>query len=349
MYNKINTFKKYISFFIIVTFISCERAKKDSELFFIQGNVAYKKGNYEEAIKFYSEAIEKTPEFADAYNNRGTVKMASNKLEEAIADFEKALSIDNEFILAKYNLGEAYSNTNELDKSLELLKQIESKYKDSSFYFVTLSNVLIKKNNYAEANSYLLNAIRLDKNNDKALTNLGFIHYSEKKYTEAKTSFEQAISLNPNQDLAYNNLSLIYAQQENYPKAIKLVDKAININKSVLYENNKGFYLLNIGKIEDGKKLIDNAIEADVKNAWAYRNLGVYYLLTNNYTKALENFEKSDKLDPSVELLNYYLGITQQSLGNTTKACQYWEVGQKLNEPKSIEMLAKHCRLNTTH
>ena len=343
MFNISNTFRKYIFFFIIITFISCERAKKDSELFFIHGNVAYKKGNYEDAIKFYSEAIEKTPDFADAYNNRGTVKMASNKLEEAIADFEKALSIDNEFTLAKYNLGEAYSNTQELDKSFELLKQIETKYKDSSFYFVTLSNVLIKRNNYVEANTYLINAIRLDKNNDKALTNLGFIQYSEKKYNEAKVSFERAISINPNQDLAYNNLSLIYANQGNYLKAIEFVDKAIIINKSILYENNKGYYLLNIGNLEDGKKLIDKVIETDTKNAWAYRNLGVYYFFTKNYTQASENFEKSDKFDPSVELLNYYLGLTQKSLGNQTKACQYWQVGQKLNEAKSMEALSKYC------
>ncbi len=344
MFNKINTFKKYMPFIFALTLISCERSKKDTELFFIQGNVAYKKGNYEEAIKFYSEAIEKTPDFADAYNNRGTVKMASNKLEEAIVDFEKALSIDNEFILAKYNLGEAYSNTIELDKSLELLKQIETKYKDSSFYFVTLSNVLIKKNKYSEANAYLLNAIRLDKKNDKAFTNLGFIQYSERKYIEAKVSFEQAISLNPNQDLAYNNLSLVYANEGNYTKALELVEKAINLNKSILYENNKGYYLLNTGNLEVGKKLIDKTIETDAKNAWAYRNLGLYYILKKDFVKALENFEKSDILDPSVELLNYYLGLTQQNLGNKTKACEYWTVGKKLNEQKSIEKLTKFCK-----
>lgn len=344
MFITINTFIKYLSFFIIITFISCDRSEKDTELFFIQGNVAYKKGNYDEAIKFYSEAIEKTPNFADAYNNRGIVKLAQNNLDAAIVDFEKAVSIDNEFILAKYNLGEAYSNTQELDKSLSLLKQIESKYKDSSFYFVTLSNIFIKKSNYSEANTCLLNALRLNKNNDKAYTNLGFIQYSEKKYSEAKANFEHAIILNPKQDLALNNLSLISANENNYPKAIELVDKAINLNKSTTYENNKGYYLLNIGQLEAGKTLIDKVVETDSKNAWAYRNLGVYYFLKKDFTTALTYFEKSDKLDPSVELLNYYLGFTQQSLNNNVKACQYWKVGTKLNEQKSIEMLAKFCK-----
>ncbi len=347
MLNNINTFKKYIyliTFIISITFISCDSSKKDTELFFIQGNVAFKKGNYEEAIKFYDEAIDKTPTFADAYNNRGIVKSAQQNLEGSIIDFEKAVSLDNDFVLAKYNLGEAYSNTQELDKSLTLLKQIESEYKDSSFYYVTLSNILIKKNNFDEAKNNLENAIRLDKNNDKALTNLGFILYSEKKYDVAKANFERAIEINLKQDLAYNNLSLIYAYEENYPKAVEYVEKAIDLNKNSLYENNKGYYLLNIGKFEDGKKLIDKAIEADSKNAWAYRNLGVYYFLKKDFTKAIAEFEKSDKLDPSVELLNYYLGLSQESLGNTTKACQYWNVGVQLNEQKSIEKLAEFCK-----
>ena len=344
MLNKYNTFRKYISFFIFITFISCERSKKDTELFFIQGNVAYKKGNYEEAIKFYTEAIEKTPDFADAYNNRGTVKLAKNDLEGAILDFEKAVSIDNEFAFAKYNLGETYSRINNLDKSLELFKQIESKYKDSASYYVTLSSIFIKKNNFSEANINILKALTLDKNNEGALTNLGFIQYSEKKFSDAKISFERAISLNSKNEFALNNLSLIYANFDNYKKAIELVDNALSLNNSILFKNNKGYYLLNIGKLQDGKKLIDIVLEADANNAWAYRNLGVYYLLTKKFTQALENFEKSDKLDPSVELLNYYLGLTQQSLGNLSKACQYWTVGKKLNEQKSIEMLTKHCK-----
>ena len=147
-----NTFFKLFTFTtIILLFLpSCARSEKDSELFFIQGNVAYKKGDYEKAIEYFSEAIDKTPTFADAYNNRGSAKLANEDLPGAITDFEKAVSLDNDFILAKYNLGDALSNTERLDESLNLLKSIEKKYQDSSFYFVTLSNIYIQKNKFPE-------------------------------------------------------------------------------------------------------------------------------------------------------------------------------------------------------
>lgn len=347
MKNTFNTFITYKSFIYIITFftfISCKRSDKDTELFFIQGNVAYKKGNYEEAIKFYTEAIEKSPDFADAYNNRGSVQLELQNPVAAIADFEKAVSIDNQFFQAKYNLGETYSTIGEYEKSLNVLKQLESKYKDSSYYHVLLSTISIKKNNFSEANLHIQDALRLNKNSEGAYTNLGFIQYSEKNYKDAKANFEKVLSLNPKQDLAYNNLSLIYANEENFSKAIEMVNKAIEINKNALYENNKGFYLLNSGNLEEAKSLIEKAIEADAKNAWAYRNLGIYYFMKNDFKQALENFDKTDKLDPSVEMLNYYLGLTQKSLGNNAKACQYWEIGKKLNEQKSIEMLGKICK-----
>ncbi|CAH0994953.1 Beta-barrel assembly-enhancing protease [Emticicia aquatica] len=341
-FNTFNIISAYICLIVIIG--GCGRAKKDTELFFIQGNVAYKKGNFEEAIKFYSEAIDKTPKFADAYNNRGSVKLAMDNIDGAILDFEKAVSIDNKFYLAKYNLAEAYSNTDKLDESLSLLKQISQQYKDSSFYFVTLSNVFINKNNFAEASANLATALRLNDKNDKALTNLGYIQYSEKNFEASKNNFEKAIAINPRQDFALNNLSLIYSLNEDYNKALEIIEKALLINNNEIYQNNKSYYLINLNKLEDGRKIIQSVLEKNDKNAWAYRNMGVFYLKSKNYSLALENFMKADKLDPSVELLNYYLGITQQNLGNESKACEYWKIGQKINEVKSIEMLAKVCK-----
>lgn len=340
-----NTFKTFITIIIICTlYTSCERSKKDTELFFIQGNVAYKKGNFEEAIKFYSEAIEKTPKFADAYNNRGIVKREMGNIEGAILDFEKAVEIDNKFSMAKYNLAEAYFNTSKLNEANELLTQISNQYRDSSFFYVTLSNVQIQQNKISDASSSLALALKLNPKNDKAFTNLGYIQYTEKKYADAKSNFEKALSINPNQDFALNNLSLIEAQKENFTKSLDIIEKAIVLKKDDIYLNNKAYYLINVGKKEEAKKILDILLEKNVNNAWALRNLGFYLYKNSDYQLAFEALTKADKIDPTVELLNYYLGLTQKSLGNNAKACEYWNVGFKINEAKSIEMLNKFCK-----
>lgn len=339
-----NTFIYFITFSTIFISASCSRSEKDAELFFIQGNEAYKKRDYSKAISYFSEAIEKTPSFADAYNNRGSSKLAIEDINGAITDFEKAVSLDNDFILAKYNLADALSNTERLDESLAIMKSIEKKYQDSSFYFVTLSNIYIQKNNFPEASHVLQRALALDNKNDKALTNLGFIQYQQKEYPLAKANFEKALAINPKQDFALNNLSLIYAHEDNFAEAITLVDKAIALKKDILYENNKGFYLLNTGNLIEGKKLIDRALDENNTNAWAIRNSGIFELLNKNYTKALQYFAQADKIDPDVELINYYIGETNFKMGNKAKACQYWKIGSQLKEEKSDKRLAEVCK-----
>jgi len=60
-----------------------------------------KTGQYDQAIKNYTEAIRLDPKIALAYSSRGTVYLQLGKKELAIQDFEKALSIDPDDELAK--------------------------------------------------------------------------------------------------------------------------------------------------------------------------------------------------------------------------------------------------------
>ena len=47
---------------------------------------------YEEAIKDYNKAIELNPNYASAFNNRGSTFNRMGKYEEAIKDYNTALS-----------------------------------------------------------------------------------------------------------------------------------------------------------------------------------------------------------------------------------------------------------------
>ena len=61
-----------------------------AEDFFIRGEDKYQKGDYQGAIQAFSQAIVLNPNYAQAYNNRGTARRTLGNSQGAVADFNQA-------------------------------------------------------------------------------------------------------------------------------------------------------------------------------------------------------------------------------------------------------------------
>ena len=79
-----------------------------------QGDSAYNKKNFAEALTFYREALEKDGSSSDLYNNIGNTYYRLNDLGHAVINYERALSLDPSNVDAKTNLD--YVKTKIIDK-----------------------------------------------------------------------------------------------------------------------------------------------------------------------------------------------------------------------------------------
>ncbi|MEX0609417.1 MAG: tetratricopeptide repeat protein [Balneolaceae bacterium] len=73
-----------------------------------KGNEAYENGNYEEAERLYSSAIEQDPENVKLYFNLGNAQAKLGKTEEAIQsfmEFRNLAQTPEDKALAEYNIG----------------------------------------------------------------------------------------------------------------------------------------------------------------------------------------------------------------------------------------------------
>jgi tetratricopeptide (TPR) repeat protein len=61
-----------------------------AENFFIQGNEKYQKGDYQGALAAYNQAIVLNPNYAQAYNNRGSARRTLGDGKGAVADYNQA-------------------------------------------------------------------------------------------------------------------------------------------------------------------------------------------------------------------------------------------------------------------
>ena len=74
---------------------------------FLKGNDLLNLSKYDEAIKFFDEAIATDPASITAWNAKGAALGMAGRYEEALVCFEKAIEIDAESDLVWENKGEA--------------------------------------------------------------------------------------------------------------------------------------------------------------------------------------------------------------------------------------------------
>ncbi|ARM31433.1 tetratricopeptide repeat protein [Prosthecochloris sp. HL-130-GSB] len=76
-----------------------------------------KQKDFDGAFEDFSAAIEKDPDFAEAYLNRGFVHGNRGELQSALEDFNKAIELDPEYLEAYFNRGFIYGYFEEYEKS----------------------------------------------------------------------------------------------------------------------------------------------------------------------------------------------------------------------------------------
>ncbi|HEY0109178.1 MAG TPA: tetratricopeptide repeat protein, partial [Fibrella sp.] len=133
---------------VVLTLLSCSSSETDEAAqFFLRGNVQLQKREYREAIRYYSEAINKKADFADAYSNRGLAKFRDGLLDAALADYTKAIETDKKFEAAYFNRADAYLTQGKAQSALADLLAIQKTYQDSTFYQTRLGEAYAGLNN----------------------------------------------------------------------------------------------------------------------------------------------------------------------------------------------------------
>lgn len=127
--------------------------------------------NNDLAIEYYSKSLNKCPNNANVYTNRGAAYGDKGEYERAIQDFNKAIKLDPKNAVAYYNRGFSYQNKGEYDKAIQ-----------------DFNKAIALNTKYAEA-----------------YNNRGISYYNKGEYDKAIQDYNKVIELNPKYAAAYNN------------------------------------------------------------------------------------------------------------------------------------------------
>ena len=267
------------------------------------GNLAFQRGDYDEAIDYYGKAIELNSKNSEAYLFRGSAWDELKEYNKAIADYDEAIKLNPNDDLAYNNRGNALYKLKEYNKAIA---------------------------DYDEA-------IKLNPNYYEAYNNRGIAWDELGKYNKAIADYDEAIKLNPNYSAAYNNRGLAWAKLKEYNKAIADYDEAIkrNLKLAEVY-NNRGIAWDELKEYNKAIADYDEAIKLNPNYSVAYLFRGGSWYELKEYNKAIADYGKAIKLNPNYSVAYYNRGIARAKLGEPDKAIDDYDEAIKLNPNYSV-------------
>jgi tetratricopeptide (TPR) repeat protein len=231
----------------------------------------------------------------EAYNHflRGRQLMASRKnkdLEQAHQEFAQATEADPEFALAWVGVADVvhlleYQGAIARDKYLEVHKQ-------------AVDRALTINDQLGEAYASLAS---------------GYQDHGEDE--KAEVAYLRAIELNPNYVQAYHwyAISGLVTQEE----ALQLLYKAAQLDPmSLIVQRNIAGTLGGLGRVEEGREVIQDLLQRDPTYASGYRWLGNIDADSGELAQAIQWFRKALPLDPGNGAALREAGLAYLALGD---------------------------------
>jgi Tfp pilus assembly protein PilF len=146
---------------------------------------------------------------------------------------------------------------------------------------------------------------------------------SQQKYAEARARYESVLKKYPSAYRLEPFIARTYYLEKNYDEAIKHLKIAIEKDPSdVATKLLLGNILMDTGRMDEGRVLLDSVDDSAVKDPAIFVNIGISLMNQNKADAALPYFEKAVKNFPDKGDGYYYRGLIRLQKGDTegTKA-----------------------------
>lgn len=304
-----------------------------AEAFYNIGVIDSRNGKIDSALENYKKALElvRKPEFLSAIAN---ISLTKKEFEQARKYYEEALELAPDSITALQGLSIVYDNLNLYDKAEEvLLKAAEIKSADAGIQY-NLGVVLERQNRLQDAISAYENAVNADSKHFPSHFHLGLAYQRAGRYEDSRKVLEQAAALQSGNALVHRALAVSYEKLAQYERAELAIRRALKI------DGNDVMSLVNLGIILMSKvssnpleaaNVLEKALEIDPRNAKALTALGWANIELGRHTQAESVLRKALEIDASNSFAHNNLGVLYLRMGRNEEAERSFEKAIALN------------------
>lgn len=243
-------------------------------VWFNLGIVYYNQDNYEKAIDALEFAVAINPDSIIAYFHLANAYYANDLYKKAIVYYKEFVKYEEDDPIAEYYLGQCYNFLNDKELALSHFDKCLEKDNLYAYAYFEIAKICEQDDQNEKALININKAIELEPDNDEFYNVKGIISFNVNDYDSALLLFKKALEINVDEKEYIINLSDTYLKSEDYDKIIEL--------------------------FEDKKDILNDSS--------IYFKLAACYLLTENKSLAIINFEKGLNLNYSnyIELLYLY-------------------------------------------
>lgn len=194
---------------------------------------------FEEAIGFFDTVLESNPDHWDAWAAKGEALRWLMYFDEAIECCRRSLAINKTQHRALTIMGNCYLEQKRLEKALPCFRKATRVSPKNESAWHALARCQIDLQMYQDALESLDRALQIDPDDYHSWSEKGNIFFDLREYQQAIKSYQKALRANPRHAPSIRTLATCY---------------------------------LATGNIRDGMELIDEALELNSEDAWAWYN-----------------------------------------------------------------------------
>jgi tetratricopeptide (TPR) repeat protein len=334
-----------------------------------KGLASYKRGDYDEAIMYFTQEVQIDPSNSVCFFNIGICYQQKRNYPKAIENFRTAITINPKYTAAFKSFGIVYFESNKDDEALECFKTCISldQSDDIANYYAGI--IFAKKQIYTISAEYFERSAAIV-HKPETYNELGNIYFKLFDFEKAIQNFRKAYELKPMEEIYKNNLdsaqqsldgfasnlsrlSILqlnekgnsYHLNSDYDRAISYYLKAIELdpNDLVLYKNLAGSYKAKKDDLSAlGIYLKSVAIHSN--DADLHNEIGCCYSRLNEFNKAISSFEITLILDPENKIYKKNLDYAKEQLKLSPEQIRNRQEALNLNQTG-----AKHFRNGQYH
>jgi tetratricopeptide (TPR) repeat protein len=188
-------------------------------------------GEFQDAIAHYEKALMINPDDAETHNNLGNVLLRVGRANEAIDHYRRTLAIRPDYAEASCNLANALLSKGDLDGAIARYLACLALSPNQAEAQYDLASALLRRGRTDEAIAHYKKAIQLRPDSADAQANLGSAFLTKGRAREAIAAYRNALRISPENVPAQSNLAWLLATSSdpslrNGSEAVLLAEQA---------------------------------------------------------------------------------------------------------------------------